>query len=45
MTIPVLIQRNAGKPVTDAATSTSLARDYKHLDVVAQPQAVQDRIG
>ena len=29
MTIPALIQRNSGTPVADAATSTSLARDYK----------------
>jgi hypothetical protein len=29
MTIPALIHRNAGKPDTDAATSTSLAHDYK----------------
>jgi HlyD family secretion protein len=29
MTIPALIHRNSGTPVADAATSTSLARDYK----------------
>ena len=29
MTMPALIHRNSGTPVADAATSTSLGRDYK----------------